>query len=139
MPLQIRASTELGFILIEFDGVVDLEEFSRRAAPLAQRPELTLMPLAMADTSAAEEASGPSEIIRALAAQAVATVDEEVASGSKLALVAQSDELFGLGRMYQTLRDPSPVEVRVFRERSEAEVWLGLPSDYEGRLKDVGD
>ena len=137
MPIQIRASAELGFILIAFEGVVDLAEFGRRAAPLSERAEFALLPLAMVDTTRAEQASGPSEIIRALAGQVAANVDTEIGPGAKLALVAPQDELFGLGRMYQMLRDSSPVEVRVFRERSEAEEWLGLPADYAELLKEV--
>jgi hypothetical protein len=31
--------------------------------------------------------------------------------------------------MYQILRDESPVEVRVFRDRGEAELWLGITDD----------
>jgi hypothetical protein len=48
---------------------------------------------------------------------------------SRLAIVAPRDELFGLGRMYEFLRGDSPVDVRVFRERKEAELWLGLSKD----------
>ena len=42
----------------------------------------------------------------------------------KLAVIAPRDLLFGMARMYEMLRDDSPVEVRVFRERDEAESWL---------------
>ena len=44
-------------------------------------------------------------------------------------IVAPRDVLFGLARMYEILRSGSPVEVRVFRERGEAESWLGLGKD----------
>ena len=139
MPIHIRAAAELGLFLIAFEGVVDLEEFKRRVAPLAERPELALMPLALLDMTAAEKAVGPSEIVRALAGRAAENVDPSIAAGAKMALVADSDEFFGLGRMYEMLRDPSPVEVRVFRDRGDAEEWLGLPADYMERLEDVAD
>jgi len=54
-----------------------------------------------------------------------------------MALVATRDEFFGLSRMYATLREDSPVEVKVMRSLREAEQWLGLPDDYEAKLTDV--
>ena len=48
---------------------------------------------------------------------------------AKLAIVAERDELLGLARMYELLRGDSPVKVRVFRDRDEAEVWPGLAKD----------
>jgi len=47
----------------------------------------------------------------------------------RLAIVGTSDLHFGVGRMYQTHRSLVPggnKEVRVFRQREEALIWLGL-------------
>jgi hypothetical protein len=66
--------------------------------------------------------------------------DERV-KGSKIALVAAKDVLYGLSLMYHTLRSESPIEFSVFREMSEAREWLGLPStDAESgsNWKDLG-
>ena len=52
-------------------------------------------------------------------------VDSKLEEG-KLAIIAPRDLLFGMARMYEILRDGSPVEVRVFRDRDEARSWLGL-------------
>lgn len=49
---------------------------------------------------------------------------------TKLAIVAASDAHFGMGRMYQSLRELDPRstrEVRVFRDRGEALRWLEEP------------
>lgn len=48
--------------------------------------------------------------------------------GVKIAFVATSDAAYGLARMYQALRDSSPVQMRVFREMAQARAWLGLPT-----------
>ncbi len=48
---------------------------------------------------------------------------------SKLAILATTNEQFGLGRMYETYRQldkKSRKEVRVFRIRREALEWLGI-------------
>lgn len=49
---------------------------------------------------------------------------------SKFALVAPQDLYFGLGRMYESLRDSVPHATRrvaAFRTRAEAERWLEAP------------
>jgi hypothetical protein len=51
---------------------------------------------------------------------------DRIAAG-KLAIVAPSDLAFGLGRMYQMLRDDGPDRIRIFRDMEEAWDWLGEP------------
>jgi hypothetical protein len=48
-------------------------------------------------------------------------------SASKLAIIAPTDLAFGLGRMYQMLRDDGPDHIRIFREGEEAWEWLAAP------------
>ncbi|MEM8529499.1 MAG: hypothetical protein AAGF95_01570 [Chloroflexota bacterium] len=48
---------------------------------------------------------------------------------AKCALVASSDVIFGLGRMYSMCAEPVheiPFEVRVFRNMTDAKEWLSL-------------
>jgi len=55
-----------------------------------------------------------------------------VSSYSKFAIVAPSDEAFGLGRMYQTFREleaKGKKQVGVFRTREEAFAFLGIEDD----------
>ena len=50
--------------------------------------------------------------------------------GTKRALVAPRDVQFGMARMFQTLHDGAPEDLRVFRSLEEARDWLGLePTD----------
>jgi len=52
------------------------------------------------------------------------------ATSSKFAIVATSDEAFGLSRMYETYRhleDKSTKQVAVFRTLTEAYAYLGVP------------
>ncbi len=47
---------------------------------------------------------------------------------SRRAIVAEKDEMFGVARMYQSLRElfKKPDQVRVFYTMEEARHWLGL-------------
>jgi hypothetical protein len=61
-------------------------------------------------------------------AELAASMDA-AAQSSKFAIVASSDETFGLGRMYETYRrleDKSTKQVGVFRSLSEAYAFLGV-------------
>ena len=57
------------------------------------------------------------------------STDTGFGEGSLRAFVTESDAGFGMARMYQTLRDTYPDEVRVFRSIDEARAWLGLPAE----------
>jgi hypothetical protein len=48
------------------------------------------------------------------------------AAGTKRAVVAPRDVLYGTARMFQTLHDEAPEDVRVFRDADEAKAWLGI-------------
>ncbi len=50
---------------------------------------------------------------------------DQLAIPTRLALVAASDLVFGMSRMYEMLRgDDVPEEIRVFRSHDEAITWL---------------
>jgi hypothetical protein len=53
---------------------------------------------------------------------------DERSRGTKVAIAAKLDVLYGLALMNQTLRSESPAEFRAFRSVSEAREWLGLPA-----------
>jgi hypothetical protein len=46
--------------------------------------------------------------------------------GTKRAVVAPEDVVYGMARMFQTLHDEAPEELNVFRTLEEAKDWLGL-------------
>ena len=136
MPIRVRVNSELGLVVVIFEGVVTANEIELELTPLVDDPRYSLMPLALFDTTAALRAEAPSELIRDGARRAEKAVDDQIEPGAKTALVAISDEFFGLLRMYQILRDGSPGEFEVFRSVSDAELWLGLPDDYLETLSD---
>jgi hypothetical protein len=52
--------------------------------------------------------------------------DQYFAPGTRRALLVSDDTTFGLCRMYATYAESLGQVVSVFRERKEAEKWLGL-------------
>ena len=50
---------------------------------------------------------------------------DELGHKTRLAIVAPSDETYGVSRMYQMMRgDDAPEEIRIFRELAHATAWL---------------
>jgi hypothetical protein len=137
MPIRVRLNAEIGLLVVVFEGVVTAEEFEIQVAPLIDIPAYSQVPLTLVDMTAALRGDGPAEIVRRSARRAEKSVDSDIEAGAKMALVATNDEFYGLGRMYEMLRDGSPLEIAVFRSLSEAEEWLGLPANFENGLVDV--
>jgi len=49
---------------------------------------------------------------------------DPVFAGSRWAIVANQDVIFGMARMYELLRGGAPYEIAVFRSPEEAERWM---------------
>jgi len=78
----------------------------------------------LVDMSGAESVSFSAALLQQLATAARAHGDRFL--GMRTAIVAPSDVLFGISRMYEMLADSlgSPIEVAVFRDVDHAEDWL---------------
>ncbi len=50
---------------------------------------------------------------------------------ARIAVVATEDAAYGVARMYETIRQESPVQVRAFRDIDAAHDWLGLSAEGE--------
>ena len=66
-------------------------------------------------------------------------------SGRRRAIVAPSDSVYGMARMYEILRSDSPEEIRVFRSLDAARDWLAAAVETKrwfagtpGRVRPVG-
>lgn len=127
MPIGYRYDAALNTVFASAEdplGDAELLEFGRRLAtdpalPHGRRELIDLRGLSRSDVSS-----------RALHEMAEAfRAEDRDTPGSRVAIVAFEDWAFGLSRMYQTFRDGSPVELRVFRELGAARAWLGLPDE----------
>ncbi len=119
-----------GVRVATFTGVVDertlLDAYERAVAAPDYDPDLD----DLLDFSGAERVAIVAEGVRRL----VAYFDRADLPGhhARLAVVAPQDYVFGLARMYETLRGGAPGQIRVFRDRAAAEAWLGLARGGEG-------
>jgi hypothetical protein len=59
--------------------------------------------------------------------------------GARRAVVAGSELVFGMARMYELLNSASSDEFQVFRDLTPAIQWLGLPSDWVLPARDKAD
>ncbi len=138
MGIRVLSSTQLGLAVVVLEGFVEGDEFAQSVVPLIGDPGLGLLPKALVDATRAEGTSIESALLHDAAHKARADVDPHLPQpDSKLAIVASSDEFFGLGRMYEMLRGNSKVEIHVFRQLDEAERWLELPAGYGDQLEKV--
>jgi hypothetical protein len=124
MTIQVHVDESRQLVEVVFAGQVTDSEFADTMNRYLQEPFATL-PLGLFDLTDIASLDVAAESIRDAARRVAQHVDSRLEQG-KLAIVAPRDLLFGMARMYEMLRDESPVEVRVFRERNEAESWLGL-------------
>ena len=60
-------------------------------------------------------------------------------AGARRALVVGADVGFGLARMFQIMRDPSPDEIQVCRDLDSALQWLGVAGDKQAVLSALSD
>jgi hypothetical protein len=124
MPIQVHVDEARGLLEIVVAGELTDSEFVETGKRYLLEPFASL-PLGLFDLSDVTGISVAAESVREIVRRVALHVDSRLVEG-KLAIVASTDLSFGMARMYGMLRDDSPVEVRVFRKRDEAESWLGL-------------
>jgi hypothetical protein len=138
MPIRVSTSDSHGLVQVVFEGIVDVErDFGEAFASLVKSPEIARLPLLLVDTTSTTRIEGPSESVAAYARRIGEEVDDVAAAGARVAVIAVSDEFFGLARMYEMHREPTTVNIQVFREKAKATSWLGLPDGYEADLRDL--
>ncbi len=127
MPSRVNIDETRGLLEIVLTGDVTESEVREFMARHFREPHAAF-PLGLFDLLDVTNVEMPSSLTRDVANRAARHVDPRLDQG-KLAIVAAHEEIFGLGRMYEIPRSDSPVEVRVFRQRDEAKLWLGLAKD----------
>ncbi len=132
MPVEYRIDYERRIVLTRGVGVLtDHDVFSYQRA-VWSRDEVAGFDEIWDVTSVEKIALPHADRVGDLAALG-ASMDAP-SSSARLAIVAPGDFAFGLGRMFEVLRQADPrsrKEVFVFRTRGEALRWLGLKEDPE--------
>lgn len=121
MPVTYELDPEAGFIDVRCVGHVTLEEVLIHLRTIEEDPRLPERLdalLDMGDQTSIPETVELREITRGL---------ERVSKTVRwraLAIVARSDVLFGMSRMFAVFTEPLFSQLNVFREREEAIRWL---------------
>ena len=122
MPISSQIDSSLGVIFSEFQGVVTKEDISGQVEGFRTDPAFQPSFNHLIDARGVTRFDVSSEDMYSVSLHSV--FNEK----SRRAIVAGNDEMFGVGRMYQILREAYDRldQVQVFRDVAEARRWLGL-------------
>jgi len=128
MPHSVKIIEDLGVVMARFRSEVSYEEVRNVLDEAVQLPGFRPHLKAIIDfRNATTHATGTDVHKLALYAQ-----NTDLAWGdTKWAVIAPSDLIYGLSRMYSALTSGYEVTTRVFRSAEEADDWLGLGMEME--------
>lgn len=121
MPISYRVDTSLRLVFSRAWGVVTDGEMLSHSLALRADPRFEPDFKHWLDAGAVTDLQLTSEVVRRLAAQT------PFGPGSRRAVVASADFVFGMSRMFQLLRDDTPGQLSVFRDPASAHAFLELP------------
>jgi hypothetical protein len=122
VPIDYRYDATRGIVFARGTGVLVDDDVSSYVRGVLQDPEVRQGAWQLLDCTDVTAVDVTPACVRRIAASM--NLQGEKLAGSRLAILAPGDAAYGMGRMYQALRDGGPGEVQVFRERAEAEAWL---------------
>ena len=130
MPIVYRADPAMRRILAEASGPIGQQDLFAYKRAVGARPEWAgydeVLDVSLVDSLLDIRLDNLKAV-----ADFAASLDQPE-QPSKFAIVAPQDLYFGLGRMYESLRESAPHSSRriaAFRTRAEAERWLDAPVD----------
>ena len=124
MPIDYEWDEKAGLISTRLWGEVTDADIDLHTQKLFKDPRLLPPLFELIDTRDAEKMNITARSLKKLAA--AAGVFREKFSGHRSAIVAPTDVMFGMARMYEMLSDAagSPIQICAFRTFEEARTWL---------------
>ncbi len=120
MSISYRIDLDAGIVVVTVEGVVSDGDSEKHLAALLEDPEYSSEFAILGDARRVEEVRVTSAGIESL----MKFTRDRQFQGRRLGLVATSDVVYGMARMYQIRREDSSYEVAVFREIEEARAWI---------------
>ena len=114
-------------------GVLEDSELLAHVRALAADPSFAPHLNQIADFGDVTEFQETSAVIRELVTLS------PFGTGSRRAIVMRADVGFGLARMFEIMRDPSPDEIHVFRDLDAALQWLGFAREKQAVLSALAE
>ena len=125
MPITYRIDARRSLVVTTISGHIHEAELRAHAAAAAADPAAQACMRTIVDISQWVEVAVDSKVVAELA---MTSGDVARAPGRQVAVIAPTDTAYGLSRVFQGFRSGANAsEMRVFRNRAEAEAWLGLP------------
>lgn len=122
MPLTVYVEPAKDLVNIEATGTVTLDEVLQLIENLSVAGDDIKGRNGIVDASRAAGTTLTFDSVRRVSDQV--TRVESIFRGSRWAIVATSDVMFGIARIYETLRMGKSFDVRTFRSRNDAESWI---------------
>ncbi len=125
MPSYYRIDRESGTVLYRTEGDVAEEDMIKTSNAVARDPEYRVGMNGIADVRAVDSnVSVSADALRELS-DFNRMLPEELIH-PRMAIVADTDLLYGLSRMWQMYSEDLPNDYAVFRDITEACDWLGI-------------
>jgi hypothetical protein len=131
MPIDFAIYPERRLIVTTGWGVLTLDDLLDHEKRLAAHPDFVPDLAQLLDFSGVEEPRLHWKDMHAVA------VGCPLGKQSRRALVAGTDEMYGIGRMYQLVADREDQDMQVFRDGDEARRWLGIDAPGNAAGKDA--
>lgn len=128
MPVTYDIDTVRGVITMRAYGAVTPDEFQTARVAIQSDPAHQPGLRFLVDLRDVKRFALSGDDVDALARDRTSLYFEP---GTPLAVVAGTDEAFGLSRMYQIMRGGGAEDIRIFTRMRDAEQWLGLHARSE--------
>lgn len=125
MSAGYSIETALRLVLTRAWGTLTAADFLGHAQSLGLDPAFDPTYHQLLDLRDVTALDFPTSTIREMAYQS------PFRSGARRAIVVNSDAMYGLARMFQTLREPVADHIAVFRDLPSALDWLGLTDNAD--------
>ena len=125
MALTYQLDLELGVLFLTAGSIISVDDLVRVTDALHRNDAYKPGTPVLADLRAIEKLQINGEAIRDRIQLDLQSSDR--IGPARIAMVATHPAVFGTARMYETLAESSPTEVRVFEDLDSARRWLGLP------------
>ncbi len=130
-PIVFRYEDALRLRVAEFHGVVTDESMGGAYAALLSAPDYDPTADDLVDLRGVTHLGVSPDGLRAI--MDLFSPIDELGIATRLAIVAPTDAVYGVSRMYEMLRgDGVPEEIRVFRDMTAAHAWLADGREARG-------
>jgi hypothetical protein len=129
MPIKFDIRPDHSIAIVVHDGVVLDTEFLTTCQALYAHDRFDYSYDLLVDLRRTDSSARSTKTLKGFA-DFMRNQYANVESCPKVAVVATENISFGLARMYEAFSDTVPWDFMVFREISDALVWLGLDGDF---------